>query len=58
MFAGVRTAVDAAVEAFQNSAWSGLPPAARKRLLFRLADPMDAHADELAAVEPSTLEMR
>jgi len=47
--ADVDRAVDAATEAFP--AWSRLAAADRGRLLLRLADAIEAHADELATLE-------
>ena len=46
-----RAAVDAAVAAFAAPSWGGLQSAARARLLFRLADLIEAQADRLAEVE-------
>ena len=45
--------VDRAVEAAQRAfpAWSATPAAERGRLLLRLADAIEAHADELARLE-------
>jgi hypothetical protein len=50
--ADVDRAVEAAEQAFEFDAWSVLSPAARARLLWNVADVMDAHADELAAWDP------
>ncbi|TFD30729.1 aldehyde dehydrogenase family protein [Cryobacterium cryoconiti] len=47
----VDAAVDAARAAFNSTAWRDLLPVARARLLFRLADLIEAHADELAELE-------
>jgi phenylacetaldehyde dehydrogenase len=44
-------AVAAARAAFEGSAWRGLTPALRGRLLWRIAEAIDAHADELAEIE-------
>lgn len=44
-------AVDAAQRAFGRGAWSRILPAQRGRLLWRLADLIDQHADELALLE-------
>jgi len=44
-------AVKAAHNAFHDSAWSGLTPTARGKLLFRLADLMEERAQELAELE-------
>ncbi len=49
--ADARAAVDAAVAAFDDPAWAGLQPMARAKLLFRLADLIEARADELAEIE-------
>ncbi len=46
-----KAAVDAADAAFDNPAWRDLQPAGRAKLLFRLADLLEARADELAEVE-------
>ena len=47
--ADVDRAVAAARAAFTGPAWAGLTATARGRLLLRLADLTDEHADELAA---------
>jgi len=51
--------IDAAVAsgraAFDDKRWSGMAPAARKRVMIRFADQLLAHADELALME--TLDM-
>lgn len=49
--ADVDTAVNAAQAAFNHPQWRDMLPAARAKLLFRLADLIDAHADELAELE-------
>ncbi|AHD23198.1 betaine-aldehyde dehydrogenase [Rhodococcus pyridinivorans SB3094] len=46
----VDTAVDAARRALQNE-WASCTPAARARVLWRIAEAIDAHADELAELE-------
>ena len=46
--ADVDKAVAAAREAFERGAWSTLLPAQREALIWRLADLIDQHADELA----------
>ena len=46
-----RAAVDAAVAAFEGGAWADLQPAARAKLMFRLADLIEAQADRLAEIE-------
>ena len=53
--ADVDLAVSAARAAFESGVWSGLAPAARKTILLRFADLIDANADELALLE--TLDM-
>jgi acyl-CoA reductase-like NAD-dependent aldehyde dehydrogenase len=49
--ADVDAAVAAARRAFEAPTWSGISPHARARLLLRIADAIDAHADELAVLE-------
>jgi acyl-CoA reductase-like NAD-dependent aldehyde dehydrogenase len=49
--ADVDAAVVSARAAFNRGLWSAAPPAERKRVLLRLADLMEAHADELALLE-------
>ncbi|MBJ7439517.1 MAG: aldehyde dehydrogenase family protein [Sphingopyxis sp.] len=49
--ADVDAAVDAARKAFEDPAWSGMAPHARSRLLLRIADKIEAHAEELAQIE-------
>ena len=49
--ADVDKAVAAAREAFERGAWSTMLPAHREALIWRLADLIDAHADELAELE-------
>lgn len=44
-------AVRAAHDAFTAGVWRGLPPAERERVLLRLADLVEAHAEELAQLE-------
>lgn len=53
--ADIDAAVAAARRAFEDRRWAGLAPAARKRVLVRLAELLLAHADELALTE--TLDM-
>jgi phenylacetaldehyde dehydrogenase len=52
---GERTDIDHAVaaarRAFESSGWSRMRPVAREQLLHRLADLIEAHADELAELE-------
>jgi phenylacetaldehyde dehydrogenase len=47
----VDDAVAAARRALSAAAWAGLTPSLRGRLLWRIADLIDAHADELAEIE-------
>ncbi|MGH3518572.1 MAG: aldehyde dehydrogenase family protein [Haloechinothrix sp.] len=47
----VDAAVSAARSAFDRAEWRDLAPAARARLLWRVADLIEGHADELAALE-------
>ncbi|MDT3399600.1 aldehyde dehydrogenase family protein [Streptomyces sp. B1866] len=47
----VDAAVAAARAAAEDPAWTRLAPAARARLLWRVADLVEEHADELAALE-------
>lgn len=49
--ADIDAAVTAARRAFESGPWSKMPPAGRQRLLWRLAELIDAHADELALLE-------
>ena len=49
--ADVDAAVTAARRAFEGRAWRGLRPADRERLLFQLSLLIEAHADELSALE-------
>jgi acyl-CoA reductase-like NAD-dependent aldehyde dehydrogenase len=49
--ADVDRAVQAARRAFEGGPWPGLSGAERGNLLWRLADLMEAHADELAELE-------
>jgi phenylacetaldehyde dehydrogenase len=49
--ADVDRAVAAARRAFDNGRWSGLAPQERERALHRLADLVEAKADELAELE-------
>ncbi|MCK6424745.1 MAG: aldehyde dehydrogenase family protein [Burkholderiaceae bacterium] len=49
--ADIDAAVAAARRAFESGPWSRMPPAGRQRLLWRLAELIDAHADELALLE-------
>jgi len=49
--ADVDLAVNAARAAMERSDWSEMKPAARARLLNRLADALESNADELAALE-------
>ena len=47
----VDLAVAAARRAFEEGRWRGMAPADRKKILHRLADLMERHADELALLE-------
>ena len=47
----VDRAVAAARAAFDDGRWSGLPPMVRERTMQRLADLLEAHADEFAELE-------
>jgi phenylacetaldehyde dehydrogenase len=49
--ADVDLAVKAARRAFESPPWGNMPPAARARLLLKLADAIEAHGDELALLE-------
>ncbi|MBB3181065.1 aldehyde dehydrogenase family protein [Variovorax sp. Sphag1AA] len=49
--ADVDAAVGAARRAFEARSWSAMSPAARSRLLMKIADAVDAHAEELAVLE-------
>jgi phenylacetaldehyde dehydrogenase len=44
-------AVEAARKAFESGPWSSLPPGGRRNLLWKLADAIEANADELATLE-------
>jgi phenylacetaldehyde dehydrogenase len=47
----VDAAVTAARTAFTSPAWHGMTPSLRGRLLWRIAEAIEAHADELAELE-------
>jgi acyl-CoA reductase-like NAD-dependent aldehyde dehydrogenase len=49
--ADVDRAVRAARDAFENSEWARIDAAERGRVLYRLADALEAHADEIARLE-------
>ncbi len=49
--ADVNAAVAAAREAFTTGPWASLAPAARGQLMAKLADAVEAHAEELAQIE-------
>jgi acyl-CoA reductase-like NAD-dependent aldehyde dehydrogenase len=49
--ADIDIAVKAARKAFESPPWSSMPPAQRARLLLKLADLIEANADELALLE-------
>jgi aldehyde dehydrogenase (NAD+) len=48
-------AVSAATEAFEGRAWRGLKPYERQRLLMRVADLLEARAEEFAQLETADL---
>ncbi|MXO65391.1 aldehyde dehydrogenase family protein [Altericroceibacterium endophyticum] len=47
----VDRAVAAARQSFDDGRWNGLPPVAREKIINRLADLIEEHADELAELE-------
>jgi len=47
----VGRAVAAARQAFESRGWRTMPPADRRALLFKLAEALEAHADELSLLE-------
>src|SRR3954453_24193812 len=49
--ADIDLAVKAAREAFEKGPWSRMTPSERGRLLHKLADAVEAHKPELAALE-------
>lgn len=49
--ADIDAAVGAARRAFERGPWPAMKPAQRARMLWRLAELIDQHADELAALE-------
>lgn len=49
--ADVDSAVDAATQVFSNQAWRSLSAVERSKILWRAADLIDAHAQELASLE-------
>ena len=49
--ADVDRAVAAARETFDDGRWTNLPPSVRARLLWKVGDLIDAHADDLAELE-------
>jgi aldehyde dehydrogenase (NAD+)/betaine-aldehyde dehydrogenase len=49
--ADVDAAVEAATRAFADPAWRDMTPSARGRLLWRIADLIEEHADELGELE-------
>lgn len=49
--AEIDAAVAAARQAFERGPWATMAPAGRARLLWKLAELIDAHADELALLE-------
>lgn len=49
--AEIDRAVAAARRTFESAVWANMPAAQRERLLLRLADLIEAHQDEIAALE-------
>jgi phenylacetaldehyde dehydrogenase len=49
--ADIDAAVKAARQAFEDSEWSRMKPTERGKLVWRLGDVLEAHADELAEIE-------
>ena len=49
--ADIDRAVQSARDAFEDGRWRDLAPRARKKIMHRLADLLEAHADELALLE-------
>src|SRR5580658_2694851 len=49
--ADIDLAVKAARKAFESGPWAKMSAAERGRLLYKLADAVEAHKDELAAIE-------
>ncbi len=49
--ADIDAAVASARHAFEDKRWSGMAPAARKRIMIKFADLLIAHGDELALTE-------
>jgi phenylacetaldehyde dehydrogenase len=47
----INRAVKAARRAFENPAWADMPASQRGRLIWKLADLMEAHAEEFAQLE-------
>jgi phenylacetaldehyde dehydrogenase len=47
----IDSAVAAARKAFDSGPWPGMKPGERSRIIYRLADAMEAHAEELAQLE-------
>ena len=47
----VNRAVAAAKQAFEDGRWTGIGPSGRAAVLYRLADLIEQHLDELAALE-------
>jgi hypothetical protein len=52
--ADVDAAVEAATRAFADPAWRGMTPSARGRMLWRIADLIGQHADQLGELESRT----
>jgi phenylacetaldehyde dehydrogenase len=49
--ADIDRAVDAARRAFESGDWSRVKPAGRTRMMFKLAELLEQHGDELAEIE-------
>ncbi|MEO8778652.1 MAG: aldehyde dehydrogenase family protein [Rhodanobacter sp.] len=49
--ADIDLAVSAARKAFERGPWSSMPPAARARMIEKLADAIEAHAEDFALIE-------
>jgi phenylacetaldehyde dehydrogenase len=47
----VDLAVSAARRAFESGPWSRMSPAARARLIYRLGEAIESHAEEMALIE-------
>ncbi|MCO1367059.1 phenylacetaldehyde dehydrogenase StyD [Burkholderia multivorans] len=49
--ADIDRAVESASATFRSTSWKSMPPAARERILLRLADLIETHGEELATLE-------